>query len=559
MGKHRGARRARNAKKAGGSAGNEIGEGAVAAAPQPIVIHPPLHGVTPDETPVAAPAPLGALSGTATLEGPVSADRPAPGAPSPAPPELATEKPRRAFSLDALRGLLLLMMTLGFTIRGTFFPDWMYHRQQPPPTYEIASIAGISWRDIAYVAFLFTMAAALPLTLSRLSEKGVTELGVLFTAVRRFFLLLVFALLIGHSNTFFTGYTQTTRALAIAGFVVMMLVFTRRREDWSPGVFRTATLLGWAAAIALLALSPLLYGETFNFNRIDDIISGIAFAALVGSVVWYTTRDNLPARLGLLGVVVALYLGSRGEGWIQTWWWSSPIPWAISPSRLTLLCIVIPGTIAGDAILRWTRAGADDVQAAGIGQRSPWNTPRMLGLALLAFAFAPVVVAGMYNRAVLLTTQLAMGMVVGGLFLTWGPVTAVERMLRSLFLWGAIWLMLGLFLEPFEGGIRKVPETLSYFFTVTGITVMLLVSLTAVIDGLRGTSLVRPLIDVGHNPMLCYVLFTVLINPALEMIEPMRTVLRGSPGEQLLRSGVETLAVLLIVMAVTRRKIYWRT
>ena len=330
------------------------------------MVHPPVHGFAEGSAiprahlrePEHMPAGAGGYAAhAATVSVPtVRTRRPkgappvAPGGQSPAPPELATGEPRRAFSLDALRGLFLVLMTIGFTVRGDLFPLWMYHRQMPPPDFTMIDVPGIAWRDLTYVAFLFTMAAALPITLSRRIDKGETELAIIFNAVRRFLLLLVFALLIGHSNTFFTGYTQLARTIAIAGFVIMALVFTRPKPAWNPSLWKGLNLLGWGLAVLFLVVTPLLYGETFRFTRIDDIISGLAFAALAGSIAWYFTRDNLAARLGIMAATAALYLGSRGEGWLQDWWWSSPIPWALAPSRLSLLMIVIPGTIAGDAI-----------------------------------------------------------------------------------------------------------------------------------------------------------------------------------------------------------------
>ena len=517
-------------------------------AEQPLVIHPPIHG-DPDAYPPASPssAAMMHLRDAAPTVDPEAHRQ------SPPPPELAAGGSRRAFSLDALRGLFLVAMTVGFTVRGDVFPLWMYHRQFPPP-FELAPVAGIAWRDLTYVAFLFTMSAALPLTLSRRIDKGDTEIAIIGGAVRRFLLLLVFALLIGHSNTYFTGYTQTARAVAIAGFVVMALVFTRARPDWNQARWKALNLLGWVVAAAFLALTPLLYDKTFSFARIDDVIAGLAFAALAGSIVWYLTRENLTARLGVLAAAVALYLGAREPGWVQDWWWSSRIPWALAPSRLSLLVIVVPGTIAGDAILRWIRA-------RDTGEEAPpgWSSGRRALLAGLAAAFAPVLTIGMYTRAGLITTQIVLAMTVAGVFLTGRPSSSLERMLRSLFLWGAAWVVLGLWMEPFEGGMKKVPETLSYFFAVTGVSVMLLVALTAVVDGLGRRRWVSALIDVGHNPMLCYVLYTVLLNSALEMIPAFRGVLRQSAGEIVLRMVLETLAVILIVRFFARRRIYWRT
>lgn len=524
---------------------------------QPIVIHPELQGevdtvgpmvpTPPVSDPASEPpqSPEAARMDLLTVRQAVSA-----AAAAAVRPAVGTA--RRALSLDALRGLFLVSMTLGFTLRGDFLPLWMYHRQMPPPDYSVVPIAGISWRDLAYGAFLFTMAAAFPLTLSKRIARGETELGIVFASVKRYVLLLCFAILVGHSNNYFMGYTQTTRALAVVGFGIMALVFTRRRADWDEARYRLVRRAGWVAALAFVSLSPLLYGSTFSFQRIDDIIAGLAFVALFGSIAWYFTRDNLPARLGILAGVVALHLGALESGWLQDWWEGSPAPWAFVPSRAFLLTVAIPGTIAGDALLKWMHAP----QAA---EQRGWKPIRLAAVSALTFAFTPLVVVGMYNRAVQTTTQVVLAMVLGGLFLTARPVTHTERLLQSLFRWGAVWLVLGLFMEPFEGGIKKAPETLSYFFVVAGLTTLLLASLTALVSGLGRQRWVRLLVDVGHNPLLAYVVFSVLMNSALEMIPPLRGVLRDSTGEVILRTLLETTAAMLIVRAATKRRIYWRT
>ena len=509
----------------------------------PIVVHPPITGEVSAAWPEVPAAPVVTVRDTAP---------PAEPADAPPPPENAAAGTKRAFSLDALRGLFLISMTLGFSLHATDLPPWMYHHQQPPPDYPVVPNPGISWRDLAYGAFLFTMAAALPLTLSRRVAKADTELAIIFASIKRFLLLLFYALMIGHANTFFTGYTQTTRALAIAGFFILALIFTRRRPDWNESRYRVLNRLGWGLGFAFLAFSPLLYGKTFAFTRIDDVISGLAFAALAGSIIWYFTRDNLAARFGVLGFVVALYLGSREDGWVQQWWYTSPIRWAFEPSRLALLLIVIPGTIVGDVLLRWMRA----TEPAATDQ---WGNSRMAGLALLGAAFTPLVTAGLYSRAVLTTTQLTVALVIGGLFLTMRPGASVERMLRSLFIWGALFLVLGLLTEPFEGGIKKAPATLSYFLTIAGLSTMLLVTLGALVDGLGRRRWVATLIDVGHNPLMMYVVLSLLITGVLEMIVPLRGVLRDSPATSFLRSALETTLAVLIVRYFSRRRIYWRT
>ena len=519
--------------------------------PKPIVIDSPIQGDRErfnDEPELGATTGMGEDKGANVAHSNVRDSS----AVSPAPAEVAGPRDRRALSLDALRGLLLVSMIFGYTIMSPHLPAWMYHRQFPGGE-NFVDIAGITWRDIAYCGFLFTMSAALPLTLSRRMAKGEKDVGILMAILRRGFLLVVFALLVGHSNTYFTGYTQTARAIAIVGFVIMAMVYTRRRSDWNPAWFRVVNLVGWTAAFLFLLLSPALYVRGLDIKRVDDIIIGLAFASTVGSIVWYLTRENINARLGFLALCMAGYLGAKGDGWVAQWWWADNFPF-FHLGQLTLMAVVIPGTIAGDHLLRWMRS-SNEKQSVMLY----WSNARILGLAFVSAIMTPIAVVGLYNRWVPETTEIILGLIVGGGVLVWSPKTESEKLVRRVFVWSALWLMTGLILEPFEGGIHKVPDTLSYFFTVTGLVGMLLVTFIAVVELLQRRKWVNALVDVGHNPLLTYVLYTVFLNSILEMIPAARGVMQGSPGLSVIRSVISTLVVVLIVRWTSRKRIFWRT
>jgi predicted acyltransferase len=526
---------------------------------QPIVVHSRIHGENVDaavQEDIESWNPPSPEQYARTLPAPAPKIRVVPasvGSQSPPPPELTSGDTRRAFALDALRGLFLISMTCGFVIASDHLPDWMYHRQFPHGSETPINVAGITWRDLAYASFLFTMAAALPLTLSRKIAKGELEIGIIIAAFRRYALLLVYAVLIGHANTGDIGFSQTTRLISIAGFVIMGMIFTRRRSDWNEKTFKSVNIAGWVLAVVFLALTPLVYGKTFSPSRTDEIITGLAFASLFGALIWYFTRDNVLPRLAILGVAIAMYLGAKGNGWVSDVWWDPSAEWAFSMQRFTLLAVVVPGTIAGDVILRWMNSAGTD------GTLVSWSRARLAGITLVCFAFTPIITWCYYNRYVEAGAIWAALLLVGGTILTWGPTTPVERMIRSLFLWAAAWLAIGMPLEPFEGGIHKVPDNLSYYFTVTGTTSMLLVSLTALIDALGKRKWVATLIDMGHNPLLLYVLFTVLFNSIFEMIPPLRPVLMGSIPQEMVRYTLEVLLVIVTVRFFSRRRIYWRT
>src|SRR5690606_35766035 len=103
----------------------------------------------------------------------------------------------RIYALDALRGLAILGMVLSGLVpyfRHTL-PAWMYHAQSPPPVHRYQSaLTGISWVDVVFPMFLFSLGAAVPLALWPKIQDGASRWRLAWGAVWRGFLLLFFAL-----------------------------------------------------------------------------------------------------------------------------------------------------------------------------------------------------------------------------------------------------------------------------------------------------------------------------------------------------------------------------
>src|SRR5205823_2863597 len=80
------------------------------------------------------------------------------------------------------------------------------------------------------------------------------------------------------------------------------------------------------------------------------------------------------------------------------------------------------------------------IDAPGRGDRRPaaWSATRVLAIAALCVALVPIVVFGLYNRAVELTTQTVVVLALAGVAMTRRPGSATEETLRSLYLWGAV-------------------------------------------------------------------------------------------------------------------------
>jgi hypothetical protein len=296
-----------------------------------------------------------------------------------------------------------------------------------------------------------------------------------------------------------------------------------------------------------------LYGKHFTATRIDDIIWELAFAATTGWIIWYFTRHSIPARLVILAAVVVTFLLSHNEGRISEFWYSSPLPWLWSNSSLVLLCVVIPGTIAGDLVLRWM-----DTPEPADSEQTGWSPAHKAALLFLAVVATPILVVGMYNRWHAATTIALLAVGVSAIGLSWRTNNATEKLVRDLFIWGTLWLMVGMAFEPLWGGIRKVPDNLSYYFSMAGASIMMLLAATIVIELFKAPRALKLFTDVGQNPMLCYILFTIFLNSVFELIPPMRNFLLGSPGLSLVRTALTVVLVALITREFTRRKIFWR-
>jgi predicted acyltransferase len=113
-------------------------------------------------------------------------------------------------------------------------------------------------------------------------------------------------------------------------------------------------------------------------------------------------------------------------------------------------------------------------------------------------------------------------------------------------------------LEPFEGGIKKVPQTLSYLFVSAGFSGAILVVSVIVADAFgQGRRLLRPLVDVGQNPMLAYVLYMLFLNHLLYLLG-VGDFLTGDAVQATLRGFLVAGVVAALVWAASRSRLYWR-
>jgi hypothetical protein len=316
-------------------------------------------------------------------------------------------------------------------------------------------------------------------------------------------------------------------------------------------------IAGWGGAILFFALVRYPDGSGFKLDRSDIIIIVLANMAVFGSIVWMLTRKNLLARLGLLGILLAIRLSNMPqptEGWVHDLWQWSPAPWLYKLYYLQYLGIVIPGTIAGDLILKWLRDSSQTTE-------TKWPWWRMISIGALMFAFVPVLLAGLKGRWLVTITLTTFAMCGAGYWLLARPGNKTESLYRSLFAWAIYWLVLGLCFEPYEGGIKKDKATVSYYFITSGLAICLFIGLSIVIDVFQRRRWLQWLIDNGQNPMIAYAGINNFITPVLALtgVGGLLSQFAVSPWRGFCRGAIVTLLMALTVSFLTRRQIFWRT
>ncbi len=531
----------------------------------------------------------------------------------------------RVLALDAVRGLAILMMCLsGVVPEG--LPNAMYHGYYPRWMPDDAGVwqlvadphthrpwwSSFTWVDWVFPLFLFAMGTAFPIALGKKLDKAVPVSHVVLGVIWRGLTLVGFAVYVKQIVPSFIESPTTTGTLLIGflGFVLLFPVLMRLPRTFNYGAVIMIRTIGVAACIGLVVCLNLNDGDTFSFSQNDIIILLLAHMAIVGSLIWLITRKHPWLRLFCLIVPYfahhqAMYGGlmwadpvtSLPGKMLDLTWINSVLPWDVPTNLLNLsvlydftwykfLFIVIPGTIIGDLLIDYMKhIGKDSLEVVEIGSNHSWSFMRYICLSVVFVGLIVWVFVGLqcHGRVLVAVGEFK-------LFTPWVtwigviPLAAVgwvtvhngiaplNFLLRSVFVWGLVWLFIGLTLEPFEGGITKGPPVpLSYYFVALGLSVLLLGAMTIWIDVLGQSKSFGVFISNGQNPMLAYVGIRNLLVPliSLPFLAPftdirsingiMVHILGGSSWMLLIWSILQTLLLALIVMCLTRCHILWRS
>ena len=466
---------------------------------------------------------------------------------------------KRVAAIDLLRALAIIgMVASGQMFWNTELPAYMFHAQVPPPTFVFnPDVAGITWVDLVFPFFLFSMGAAMPLALRRREQKGDGLKQVAGSALHRFVWLASFAIILGNTRmgllTVVKPWVASLATLCIWALFFAMFVRVPNLDR------RKNAILNWCG-FALLVGATLLYKPLFGVEvslfKSDIIIMILASMALFGTLLWWVTRDKMLMRVAIIGGVALLKMASSVDGsWCQWLWQQTPAVWLFRFEFLKYLCIVLSGTIAGDVIYR-------ELQSESIAQRANDRRSGVLtiGLVVLMLALVVMNVWGLFVREVGMTVIVSIALcVLAGAVLQ--RLTIPQRqLLKSLFALGVVLLIIGLIAEPMEGGIKKDHATVSYFFVTGGLASMVLVAALAL--EMRFDIRLRALEACGANPMFAYTASGYLLTPILTLTSLSVVVDRIAnlgPWWAFGRGVLFVLLVIAVTYPLTRKNYYWKS
>ena len=468
---------------------------------------------------------------------------------------MAPATTKRIVTIDILRGITIFAMILCANIYFPNLPAWMFHGQTPPPDFGFdPSVKGITWVDLVFPFFLFTMGAAFPLAMRRKLDSGVSKWHVGGDLLKRWVTLTVFAIALG--NAYSIGWASPRPDMAkgiynIVLWAVMFMTLVRLKDEKKTQLINN---IGLFLSIIMAVLATDYMGITLSRFNSDIIIMILANIALFGGLIWMFTKDNIRLRWLILVFIIALKALSsyapQSLAWVPGLEFLGCIfQWGF----LQYLIIALAGSIVGDKLLKHSSSG-ETVNIDG----------HHLGAACIALAAMFVQLWGLYTRQVLADFIISAVLAVVFVAMTWKR----RNIMTWLGYFGFAFMLVGICFDPIDGGITKdcynhlgeVTTNLSYMLTTTGMTALtgafvLALELKWNIKG-RGFS------GCGQNPMLAYTVTTFLISPVMAMCGVGPWLMAqgySSPTWAMICGLTYTLLMVAVTCFFTKKKLFWRS
>lgn len=460
----------------------------------------------------------------------------------------------RNYSIDLFRGFAIVGMVLAAVIPwNNSFPAWMYHAQEPPPTFQFnPAHPGITWVDLVFPFFLFAMGAAFPFALSKKVEQR-NYSAITFGLLKRFFLLAFFAISIAWLNpSHLNGNIWIKSASGLLTFLAYFMIFLRFKS--SPAKRYAIQLGGVVMILLLLYYHSHFLATSFELTNSDVILLILAHTAFFGVIIWLFTKDNVLARLAVITAICGVWLTKDvADGWTaslfnkgQNW------KWIFDLSYLKYLCIVLPGSILGDILIKNKSVNSDEHAGKKV-------TFFIVSFCLVLLVFHMVT---LYLR--LLTLNVVGHFLLGILFLTLFRKIKQGQLFfyKNLFTWGFALVSIGICFEPWEGGIKKDPSSFSYWFVTAGLAFLFYVVCDSLVRRCANSVVSSSIIKIGQNPMVAYCATAFFSAPLLALLQlhaPLSSLADQSPYLGLIQTIIYMLLMAVVTIFTTNKKWFWRT
>ena len=424
----------------------------------------------------------------------------------------------------------------------------MYHAQVPPPLHKfIPTIPGITWVDLVFPFFLFSMGAAIPLSLKKKVAEMATPLSIVWIALRRYCLLVFFAIFFQHMKVWSLAEIPVAKdyALAMLAFGLMFGIYYQPVQHKK--IWRGIKFCCYSLAVFLLWYLPFKNNKGFQINYSDIIIIVLANMAFFGTIIWVLTKDKPLLRLAILPFLAAMIISGKVEqSFTESVVNFSPAPWMYQFYYLKYLFIIIPGTFAGEWMM---------------GNNAPVIKKSSINLVAIGSCCLLLIIGNLYF---LYSRQLLLNLASSLLLISclWPLVSRTNSpLLKKYLLTGLFLLFLGLLLEPTQGGIKKDPSTFSYYFVTTGLAFFMLILFSIAQEVPIGKTVIRYLSLNGKNPMLAYVAGALLLTPLLYFTQTQSLLnqLNQDAFSGFLKGLIFTLGVSLITILCTKKRWFWKT
>lgn len=521
----------------------------------------------------------------------------------------------RYLPLDLLRGLSVFGMVFSAIIPSGVLPPWMYHIQNPPPDHQLNMLQpGITWVDMVFPIFIFCMGVAIPLsgrkrldsctslcrgTATSAGSSAATGAGTYFKDVfQRFIMLWVFSYL-----CVLMDFTRNSgilpQLLTLAGFCALFplyIAIPRKSSTQGATAPQAATATQGApkcnskgsvwrlrtAGVMLCAAVVLsgreLYGTSVTLGHRSIIIFLLAFLYLFGSIIWYFTRDRYGLRAFIFALLLLFTFITQIFDLPAITYANPSIRWWFNMEEFYFLLLLIPATFIGDLLLKSGQEHPQEELLPQVDSRRGTHPVARCIISILLAALSVWTLVFLYkiyrpDSNLNISRLISYNILFTGvaLALLWVAIARYMPRFKWIFATSALLLIWGLFIDPLDNGVKKVPCTVSYCFITCSLSAMLLI-ICDFITSIRASGIwstialwpIKRLVTIfsgaGSNPMMSYVAYYILVVPILKLSGIMTwvTSLTTTPLAGTLRAALLVLLSIWSVSLFTRKRIFWR-